>query len=81
MNKKQEILRIVKDYNSGASVSYPIIDRLMTRKGLFGGELKKVVDSYIEINLLAWEGNLSVVITEKGIQYLDSFNLEDCDTD
>ena len=43
---KKEILMLIKERNFGKPVSFNIIDRIMLEKGIFGGALKKLIDSY-----------------------------------
>jgi hypothetical protein len=76
METKIEILRLIRDYNQGKMVGIPIIDRIMTQKGLFGKKLKILIDSYVEENLLSWENSLSLKITEDGVEFLKNEHID-----
>ncbi|TWP27480.1 hypothetical protein ETU08_09120 [Apibacter muscae] len=70
MNVKYKIIKIIKNHNEGRPVGVPIIDRIMTKYGVFGGILKVELDNYVKDNLIVWTDSLSLSITEKGIEYL-----------
>lgn len=69
-NIKYKIIEIIKEHNEGRPVGVPIIDRIMSKYGIFGGRLKIELDNYAKENLILWSDSLSLSITKEGIKYL-----------
>lgn len=77
MQKNIEILKIIKETNHTKAINLKSIDmRIMMKcpEVVYHKELLIIINHLLEKSYIAWvRENSSVIITKKGIEYLDGF--------
>lgn len=77
MQKNIEILKIIKETNHTEAINLRSIDMRIMMKCpvvVYHKELLIIINSLLEKSYIAWvRENSSVIITKKGIEYLDGF--------